>query len=143
MKSILSATVTVMAFAFSASAQTNADAILGEWMAPTKDARIQIYKTNNRYFGKVTWGTGGSGTDDHNPDPTLRKRAVIGLDILKNFVFDEDEWNEGTVYDPREGKTYSCKLTLDGENKLNMRGYIGISLLGRTETWTRFTAPTK
>jgi uncharacterized protein (DUF2147 family) len=111
-------------------------------MAPTQDGRILIYKKNNKYYGKITWGTGGSGTDDNNPDPALRSRKVIGMEILKDFVFDEDEWTGGTIYDPRGGKTYSCKLTLESKNELNIRGYIGISIFGRTETWTRFTDAT-
>lgn len=142
MRSFLSAVIFFFALISSAQAQSDADRILGEWMSPTKDGRILIYKTNNKYYGSITWGTGGSGTDDKNPDPALRKRPVIGLEILKDFVFDSGEWIEGTIYDPREGKTYSCKLTLDQmNNKLNIRGYLGISLFGRTETWTRVVNP--
>lgn len=138
MKSHLLVGVFFFTFALGCQAQAKADGILGEWMAPTKDGRILIYKNNDKFFGKITWGTGGSGTDDNNPDPKLRGRKVIGMEILKDFVFDDDEWVDGTIYDPREGKTYSCKLSLDDKNTLNIRGYIGISLFGRTETWTRF-----
>lgn len=138
MKSFLSSAVFLVIVMFNAQAQSYADGILGEWISPTKDGRILIYKTNNKYFGKITWGTGGSGTDDNNPDPALRSRKVIGMEILRNFVFDDGEWVDGTIYDPRDGKTYSCKLTLGDNNSLNIRGYVGISLFGRTETWARF-----
>jgi uncharacterized protein (DUF2147 family) len=57
--------------------------------------------------------------------------------MLKNFSFDENEWNGGTIYDPENGKTYNCKIAIRDGNKLDVRGYIGISLLGRTETWFR------
>lgn len=138
MKSFLSSAAFLVIVMFNAQAQSDADGILGEWISPTKDGRILIYKTNNKYFGKITWGTGGSGTDDNNPDPALRSRKVIGMEILRNFVFDDGEWIDGTIYDPRDGKTYSCKLTLGDNNSLNIRGYVGISLFGRTETWARF-----
>ena len=75
--------------------------------------------------------------DSKNPDKNKQNQKIIGLVILQNFKFDDDEWNDGKIYDPESGKTYSCNLSLNGNNTLKVRGYIGISLLGRTETWTR------
>lgn len=76
--------------------------------------------------------------DENNPDANLKNQPVIGLHILKDFVFDgEDEWNSGTVYDPDNGKTYKCYMQLETPDKLKVRGYIGFSLLGRTEYWKR------
>jgi len=127
-----------LASATQTPAQTKADAILGEWVSPKKDARIQIYKQSNTYAGKVLWGTGSDPKDSKNPDPSLRNRDLIGLTILKSFIFDgDDTWVNGTIYDPREGKTYSCKLSLKSPDQLNLRGYVGVSLFGRTELWTR------
>ena len=57
--------------------------------------------------------------------------------MLKGFSFDDGEWVDGSIYDPKTGKTYSCKMTLKGNDKLSVRGYIGISLIGRTDVWTR------
>lgn len=142
MKSLLSV-VLILVLALTTNAQTASDKILGEWLSPKKDGRILIYKSDNKFFGKIIWGTGGPETDENNPDPSLRKRPMIGLEILKDFVFDDGEWVDGTIYDPREGKTYNCKLTLDSHNKLNIRGFVGLSLFGRAETWTRFVAKTK
>jgi uncharacterized protein (DUF2147 family) len=63
---------------------------------------------------------------------------LIGLVILKDFAFNgKDKWEDGTIYDPNNGKTYSCVIRLKNESALEVRGYIGISLLGRTEVWTR------
>jgi uncharacterized protein (DUF2147 family) len=58
---------------------------------------------------------------------------------MTNFVYDEDNvWNDGKIYDPKTGKTYSCKMTLSGNKKsLDVRGFIGFSLIGRTSVWTR------
>jgi len=62
---------------------------------------------------------------------------LIGLTILKDFVFDDNSWTGATIYDPRNGKTYSCKLSLKDNYTLNIRGYLGLSLFGRTESWTK------
>lgn len=119
-------------------AQEKSDAILGEWLSEKKDSKFLIYKQNSKYFGKVIWGTGTETRDVKNPDLALRARDLIGLEILKDFEFDGEKiWEDGTIYDPREGKTYSCKITLTNQNVLSVRGYVGISLFGRSETWTR------
>ncbi|OYQ33134.1 SIGNAL peptide protein [Flavobacterium cyanobacteriorum] len=115
-----------------------AEAILGEWMSPEKDAHILIYKKNTRFYGKIVWGSGNEQKDIHNPNPKLRNRDLIGLIILNDFEYSSSNtWSNGTIYDPREGKTYSCKMNLESADRLKIRGYVGISLFGRTETWTR------
>ena len=76
-------------------------------------------------------------TDAKNPEARLKSRPILGLEILKDFVFDDGKWTDGKIYDPKSGKTYSCNMTMKGNDVLNMRGYIGISLIGRSETWKR------
>lgn len=121
----------------------SADAILGKWLNKDGDAHIQIYKTGNKYSGKLVWlknpnnEQGKAKTDTHNPDANLRGRAISGLEILKGFNYDDKTWEDGTIYDPKSGKTYSCKMTMSGNDKLNVRGFIGISIMGRTDVWTR------
>lgn len=129
-------------FCMSAFAQ-KADAVLGKWLSPNGEDQIQIYKKGDKYFGKLSWikypndETGKPKTDKKNPDKTLRSRQELGLELLKDFKYDGDNvYEDGTIYDPKSGKTYSCKMTIDGE-KLKIRGYVGISLLGRSEIWTR------
>jgi uncharacterized protein (DUF2147 family) len=122
----------------------NADAILGKWVNPSGEGQIQIYKKGNLYYGKLVWlkfpndeVTGKPKLDKSNPDKNLQSRPILGLEILKNFKFDGDDvYEDGKIYDPKNGKDYSCKMTLNG-NKLKIRGYIGVSLLGRSEVWTR------
>jgi len=76
-------------------------------------------------------------TDIHNPEPALRGRALCGLKIGSGFsLHDPDHAAGGSLYDPKSGKTYHGTMTAAGE-KLDLRGYVGISLFGRTETWTR------
>ncbi|OFY47656.1 MAG: SIGNAL peptide protein [Bacteroidetes bacterium GWF2_41_31] len=130
----------------SASAQKASD-VIGIWLNADGDAHIQVYQEGNKYFGKIVWmltpndpETGKPKTDNLNPDPALQSRPRMGLLLLKDFVFDDDEWNEGTVYDPKSGKTYSCYMEFEDEDNLNtlkIRGYIGVSLLGKTTYWTR------
>lgn len=128
----------LVGMATTSQAQTKSDAIIGEWINEKKDAKIQIFKKDNKYFGKIIWGTGEEKKDVKNPDVKLRDREVIGLVFLNNFVYDgKDTWTDGTIYDPREGKTYSCKITMKNNDKINVRGFIGISMFGRTEVWTR------
>jgi uncharacterized protein (DUF2147 family) len=130
-------------FVVNANAQT-ADAILGKWINPSGEGQIQIYKKGNLFFGKLAWikepddkATGKPKLDVNNPDKSLQSRPILGLELLKNFKFDGDDvYEDGTIYDPKSGKTYSCKMTLNG-NKLKIRGFVGISLLGRSEVWTR------
>ena len=129
-------------FCLAASAQ-KADAILGSWVNPNGEDHILIYKKGNKYFGKLDWikhpndEQGKPKTDKKNPDVALQSRPDLGLELLKDFTFNgEDVYKDGTIYDPKSGKTYSCKMTIK-ENTLKIRGYVGISLFGRSEIWTR------
>lgn len=119
---------------------TNKDALLGTWLTGSGKGKVQIYKEGDKYNGKIVWlkeptyPDGKQKVDKNNPDKTQNTKPLLGLNMLKNFVFDEDKWTEGTIYDPENGKTYSCKITWR-DGKLDVRGYIGISLIGRTDTW--------
>jgi len=113
------------------------------WLTQDKDAKIWVYKaTDGKFYGKITWirepdRDGKPKTDINNPDKTRRNDPELGLVILKGFRKSHDnEYVDGTIYDPKNGKTYSCKMTLEG-NQLFVRGFVGISLLGRTATWIK------
>ncbi len=130
------------------SAQThNANDVLGIWYNEEKDAKIEMFKEGNKYFGRIIWleepidpETGKPKLDDENPDEELQQRPVMGLLLVKDFVFDGDDvWDDGEIYDPKSGNTYSCYMKLESENKLKVRGFIGISWIGRTTYWTRTT----
>jgi uncharacterized protein (DUF2147 family) len=122
----------------------NNDLILGKWQNPSGEGRIEITKKGEKYYGKLYWlkepnnETGQPKKDVKNPDETKRTRLVQGLQILEGFTLSgKGTYENGTIYDPKSGKTYSCKMTVKGNDKLDIRGFVGISLLGRTETWTR------
>ncbi|MCJ0742956.1 DUF2147 domain-containing protein [Pedobacter montanisoli] len=128
--------------AFMVSAQSKDD-ILGKWINPSGEGQIEIYKRGDKYFGKLVWlkepndETGKPKKDVKNPKENLRNQSVLGLEILKDFSYENNKWTGGEIYDPKSGKTYSCNMTLKDHNTLNIRGYIGVSLLGRTESWKR------
>ena len=144
---ILIAGLMVLTSTQSFAQMVQGDEILGIWLNEDEDAHIQIYKKEGKYFGKIIWllepldeDTGEPKLDDENEDETLRTRPVMGLQLLKDFEFDgEDEWEKGKIYDPNNGKTYSCYIEFKDETKdlLKVRGYIGFSMIGRTTYWTR------
>jgi uncharacterized protein (DUF2147 family) len=117
--------------------------ILGEWYNGAKDATLIIFEKDGKVYGKIHWlkeplENGKPKVDKNNPDPSKRNTPAIGLVIMKDFVkTKENFWENGTIYDPNNGKTYKCHMTLKDKNTLDVRGYIGFSLLGRTENWVR------
>ena len=126
-------------------AADNPDALVGTWLTGSKKGRVQIYKQGTQYFGKIVWlkepndpKTNQPKTDSNNPDSPKKAQPLLGLVNLRNFSYaGENVWDQGKVYDPENGKEYSCKLTLRNNNTLDVRGYVGIALLGRTDTWQR------
>jgi uncharacterized protein (DUF2147 family) len=132
-----------MIFATSTIFAQSADAVLGKWLNGDGDAYIQIYKSGSTYDGKLVWlknpkdETGKTKVDSKNPNASLKTRPILGLQLLNNFKFEDGDWEDGTIYDPKSGKTYSCKMTLENNDKLKVRGFVGFSWIGRTDTWTR------
>lgn len=126
----------------SAFAQQATD-ILGTWLNEEGDAKIEVYREGEAFFGKLIWIKDYETLpkerqlDSKNPDPKLRTRSKLGMILMHDLVFDEDEWTDGEIYDARSGKLYSLTATLDGKDKLDLRGYVGVSLFGRTSSWTR------
>ena len=143
--SIAATFLALCAFVLTSRAQGNA-CIAGTWTNDDATARILIYPTRSGgYAGKVVWlkepnYEGKPKLDRRNPDQRLRDRPVLGLVILKGFKGDDGEkvFDDGSIYDPKNGKTYDCKITcMDGGQKLSIRGYLGISMIGRSTTWAR------
>jgi len=127
------------------SQSKEAEAILGIWLTGSKKAKVDIYKCGDKYCGKIIWlrdphyEDGTPKRDKHNPDESKQKKLIIGSDILMGFEYDGDEeWDDGEIYDPDNGKTYSCVINMQDNKKiLDVRGYVGFSLLGRTEEWLK------
>lgn len=115
--------------------------IVGVWLNAEKTAKIEIAASGDKYNGKIVWLSeplrdGKPKLDIHNEDAALRNRPILGLKILNGFEWDDGEWDDGTIYDPKNGKTYSCYIKKQG-NELHVTGYIGLSFIGRTAVWTK------
>lgn len=150
MKTITSFLIIVLfaGLGMNAAAQSyKASDVLGIWYNEEKDAKVDIYMEEGKFYGKIVWleepnepDTGEPKLDDENPDDELQKRPLMGLLLVKDFEFDGDNvWDDGEIYDPKSGNTYSCYMKMETKDRLKVRGYIGISLLGRTTYWTRTT----
>ncbi len=121
------------------------DALIGIWEPSHGKARIKIDKIAGKYYGRIVWlkepkdpETGKPKVDKNNPDPSMHSAPLRGYRMLKDFEYQGDgEWTEGTIYDPENGSTYSCVITLKDDNTLDIRGYIGIKTFGRTDIWKR------
>ncbi|UXE68654.1 MAG: DUF2147 domain-containing protein [Chryseotalea sp. WA131a] len=116
--------------------------IIGVWLTSDKDAKIEIYQKESRYFGKMIWltpdvdGNGKPLTDSENPDPTKRNRKLEGLEIISGLAYADGKW-KGTIYVPESGKTYNSQIKLVNENTVELTGYVGLPMFGLTETWKR------
>lgn len=119
-------------------AQSNADACLGTWLTGSKKGHVQIYKQGDKYYGKIIWMKDPSKLDTKNPDSKRHSQPILGMVNLRDFTYSSTNlWEDGKIYDPENGKEYSAKMTLVNANQLNVRGFIGISLIGRTDSWVR------
>lgn len=141
----------LLLFSFTSDDSKQADRLIGVWEPSHGKAKVKIEKIGDKFYGKIVWlkvnkdpETGGQRVDRNNPDENLRNTPLRGYRILKDFVYtEENEWSKGTIYDPENGNTYSCTIKMTDENTLNIRGYIGISALGRTDIWKRLQLPSK
>lgn len=143
MKSIvLSAVLTFLTLGF---AHAQEDKLAGVWMPSDGRSYIKIDKIGSKFFGRIVWlkepndENGKPRVDINNPDENLRSTPLKGYRILKDFVWNADDkiWKDGTIYDPKNGTTYSCKIELKGDNKIEVRGFVGTEMFGRTDVWTR------
>ena len=121
----------------------NKESLLGTWITQDKEAYVTIYKQNDLFYGKISWmkspvENGHPKLDTKNPDPSKRNQPMMGSVILRDFKYaGEKVWTDGKIYEPPTGKDYSCKMKLVDNNTLDVRGYVGISLFGESETWKR------
>ena len=142
-KTLLLLVLLVLGAAHMASAQTMSP--LGVWTNAEKKATFEIYKCGDKLCGKIVSltipndpATGKPKTDSQNPDLKLRSRPRLGLVFMQGFKYDSDnKWDDGKIYDPETGKTYSCYMKMESQSTMEVKGYIGFSLIGKSQTWTR------
>jgi uncharacterized protein (DUF2147 family) len=119
-------------------------AILGRWLTEPRDGIIEITRAaDNSYQGRIIGGNAPQRLDAHNPDASRRQQLLLGQTILTGMHEEgEGAWAGGTIYDPDSGRTYKCRIELLDHDRLKVRGFIGVALLGRTQTWTRYLGTT-
>ncbi len=137
----------LLSFIYLGLAAQDANQIVGYWLTQDGDSQVRIFKaTNGKYYGKIVWleepneEDGTPKIDDENPNENLRGQPLMGLRLLNGFEYDKDdeEWEDGTIYDPTNGNTYKCYIWFEDKPEvLHLKGYVGVSLLGREVKWTR------
>ena len=116
---------------------------LGTWTNAEKEAKFEIFECGKKLCGKIIWLKdpnldGKPKLDINNPEASLKNRPLLGMVFMKDFEYkEENKWDNGTIYDPKNGKTYSCYMKVLDKDKMEVKGYIGISLIGRSQIWTR------
>ena len=128
----------------------NPNNVIGPWQTDGNSSSVDIFRCGEKLCGKIVWlknpnyvsssdgPVGMPKVDRKNPDPALRNRPIIGLQVIEGLTATGDNrWEHGACYDPESGNSYQCKMRLERPDRLEVRGFIGISLLGRTYVLTR------
>lgn len=137
-----------------AGLMAQSDGCIGYWKTiddETNKAKsvVQIYKSGDKYFGKVVKlyrepdEEQDPICDDCDEDDSRYNKRVLGMVILTDLEWDadDDEWDDGEILDPKSGDVYDCYIALESQDKMKVRGYIGLSVLGRTQYWYRVENP--
>lgn len=136
----------VAVMAASASAAVPGASPIGTWFDETKTGGIEISRCGGSLCGKIVWlrepklPDGRIKLDIHNDDPALQKRTICGLPLLSGFTPAASEpgvWEGGKIYNPQDGAHYKATMRLEPDGTLRVRGYLGVSLFGQTQVWTR------
>ena len=113
------------------------DAIVGDWWTESRAAIVRFSRAKDgTYLGVLRWGNNPQ-KDVNNPDPKLRDRAVIGIVLMWHLRYEDGEYVDGYVYNPEDGDTYRMNAEVLSPESLKIRGYLGIALFGKTQTWAR------
>ncbi len=134
-----------------ASERAVTDEVRGLWVdnreADKQKVAVWIEDCDGLLCGRIYWlkkplSGGEPKRDRHNPDAALRERSLCGLTILTGFRrAKENTWSSGHIYNPNDGRTFSSTMTLDQDGSLRIRGYVGLTLLGKTVQWVRPQEP--
>ena len=116
----------------------DADKIIGNWISPEKDLIVQCYKTNNKYYGKIIWFKEYFDNAPDNPDalPESQWKSTV---VMKDFIYQDNEWSDGKIFQLKSCKTYDAYIKLNNENTLQVTGYVFFRFLSETINFTRYT----
>ncbi|MFD0792898.1 DUF2147 domain-containing protein [Mucilaginibacter litoreus] len=126
---------------------TRANRICGKWQSTEKNLVVEVYPYKNTFKAKIVWFSGGvtpdkpmeSITDKKNPDPALRNRKVLGLDVVENLKYSprSNSWEGGKIYEVQSGKYWNAAAALDNSGDLKVKGYWKLKLFGKTMNFKR------
>lgn len=140
MKYIVTLLLTI-GFLNNIQAQEPSDKIVGIWLNEDKTNKIEIYKIDDTYSGKIVWiaqlekNPGLNIKDKNNPNPEKRNQSILGMDIITGLKYSDDKWINGTVYTPQKGIYAKCKVELFSDNQLNL--IVSKGMFSRTKTWIK------
>jgi uncharacterized protein (DUF2147 family) len=124
----LTVIISLCLFSFRNVNTEESEKIIGFWFTENNSSKIQIYKADDKYFGKIVW-VAPNGTEKED----LKVKPTVGYQIFRKFTFESKNlWSGGQVSDPRSGMTVSGKMTLKDDKTLSVRGYLGAPMFGKT-----------
>ena len=121
----------------------DANSIVGVWKSPDNSYMIKIDKIGDQFQGRIVWLAESEGQqillDKHNPNDQLRKLPLKGNKIIKDLTFNNQNhiWDGGKFYNYKEGKTYSCQISLQSSDRIQIIRFTENQQAGKTETWVR------
>ena len=134
--------IILVLFSMNLSAQSRG--VIGKWntideVTGKAMSVVEIFEYNNKIYGKVIDILNPKNRNNTCKDcpGEDQNKPILGLTIIKGLSKDGTEYNDGKILDPKSGKLYKCYIELESTNKLKVRGYLGISLIGRTQYWER------
>jgi uncharacterized protein (DUF2147 family) len=128
------------------TAMATDEQICGKWLNSDKNLVVQVYKEGSEFKAKLVWFNNGEGdksmeswTDKHNPDPSLRNRKLLGMNVLEKLVYDPDSnsWEDGIIYDAQNGRHWNSSAYINKDGSLKVKGYWHVKFIGKTMTFTR------
>lgn len=148
MKYVALAAIIVSMASFKKPFNNGADSIVGKWIASDdKNLIVQVYKSGNEFKANIVWFDDtddktrpmATRCDTKNPDKNLRNRKLIGLEVLRGLTYnaDDDEWQEGHIYDPSSGKEYNAKAWLTSDGNLKVRGFWHFEIFGQNMCFSK------
>ncbi len=130
--------LSIIISSFSSFSQENNEELMGYFSSPGGNSIFKFYKSGNKYFAKPIWMKRPERLDILNPDTAMRHRKILGSVLLWDFEYDgKNTWTKGHIYDANKGKSYKAKTTRDKKGNVTLRGYVGMSFLGKSEYFTK------
>lgn len=142
--------LTVIFGLFAGVAQAAKPTPVGYWITINEDTKLEtsvihIYEKGGKLYGKIVKILDPKAKPNALCDKCegkFKDKPILGMEILWGMVQDDDEWEDGRILDPNNGEDYGCEMSLESADRLKVRGFLGFSLLGRTQIWHRTTKPT-